>query len=152
MYDSITKDGIYRISLSSNNPLAGYLVVKTYGDEQKRRRMCSLDDIKQQVQEWDDDYCRKHSDFENRGINVLLGKKKEKTRPARNYYHVYNDQGDLYLQGYGDELAKVFGCKSKTICNVANTKGRRLAYRIDGDRFLFDVIKDNEKKRITTLV
>ena len=57
-----------------------------------------LDDIKQQVQEWDDDYCGKHSDFENRGINVLLGKKKEKIRPARNYYHVYNDQGDLIFR------------------------------------------------------
>jgi len=95
MYDSITKDSIYRISLSGNNPLAGYLVVKTYGDKQKRRRMCCLDDIRQQVQEWDDDYCRNHSDFENRGINVLLGKNKEKTRPAKNYYHVYDGQGNL---------------------------------------------------------
>lgn len=148
MYNSITKDGIYRISLSSSNPLAGYLVVKTYGDEQKRRRMCSLDDIKQQVQEWDDDYCRKHSDFENRGINVLLGKKKEKIRPARNYYHVYNDQGDLYLQGYGDELAKIFGCKSKTICNVANTRGRKLTCRINGYRQKFDVSKTNNMDNI----
>ncbi|MBQ6148052.1 MAG: hypothetical protein IJI83_01075 [Oscillospiraceae bacterium] len=143
MYDNITKDGIYRISLSSSNPLAGYLVVKTYGDEQKRRRMCSLDDIKQQVQEWDDDYCRKHSDFENRGINMLLGKKKEKIRPARNYYHVYNDQGDLYLQGYGDELAKIFGCKSKTICNVANTEGRRLTAIINDRKELLNVCKNN---------
>jgi len=143
MYDSITKDSIYRISLSGNNPLAGYLVVKTYGDKQKRRRMCCLDDIRQQVQEWDDDYCRNHSDFENRGINVLLGKNKEKTRPAKNYYHVYDGQGNLYLQGYGDELAKIFGCKSKTICNVANTNGRRLTCRTDGERIKFNVKKIN---------
>ncbi len=143
MYDSITKDGIYRISLSSSNPLAGYLVVKTYGDEQKRRRMCSLDDIRQQVQEWDDEYCRNHSGFENRGINVLLGKKKEKTRPARNYYCVYDNQGNLFLRGYGDELAKAFGCKSKTICNVANTEGRRLTAIINDRKELLNVCKNN---------
>ena len=141
MYEQITKDGVYRIALTIGNPYGEYLVVKTYGDRQKKRCMSSLNEIRQQVKEWDDEYCKYYPLFDQRGIDNLLGKKKQKAKPAKNYYSVYDKEGNLYTQGFGDEIAKLFGCKSKTVCNAANTRGRKLTCRIDGKRIGFDVIK-----------
>ena len=154
MFENITKDGIYKIELTKGNPYARYLVVKTYGSKQKRKRMCSMEDIKQQVQEWDDDYSRIEPGFDYRGINVLFSgytKKKEASRPKKNYYSVYDNKGMLYMQGFGDEIAERFGCKSKTVCNCANTAGRKLTTWINNKKEEFDVCKNGQSEFIWSI-
>ena len=143
MFDNVTKDGIYKIELTKGNPYARYLVVKTYGSEQKKKRMCSMEDIKQQVQEWDDDYSRIVPGFDYRGTKVLFGKQEPK-KAARNYYTVFDKNGNLYMQGYGSEIAEKFGCKSKTVCNAANTVGRKLTAWINNKKEEFDVCKNGQ--------
>ena len=150
MYENITKDGVYRISLSRENPYARYLVVKTYGSKQKKKRMCSLEECEQQVKEWDDDYSKKDPKFNYKGFKILFPNyrgKKETSRPARNYYSVYDSRGALYMQGFGDEIAERFGCKSKTVCNCANSDGRRLTMLAEGKKLLFDVLKIDQPQK-----
>lgn len=143
MYENFNKDGIYEIKLTNRNPYCRYLVVKTYGNEQRQKRMCSLEDCKQQIQEWDEEYSRKDPFFINRGFKNLLKKKKE-NKPYRNYYSVFDRNGNLYMEGFGQEIAERFGVKSKAVCNAANEEGRCLSVVIDGEKKLYDVVKTGQ--------
>ena len=144
MYTNI-KDGIYKINLTRANPYARYLLVKTYGNDQKQKRMCSLEECKQQLDEWDSDYSRSNPDYNDKGLLGYFGKvKKEKLREYRNYYTVFDKGGNVVMEGDGNQIGEVFGCKSKTVANVANTKGRRLTTTIEGKRNYFDVVKGGQ--------
>ena len=70
--------------------------------------------------------------------------KKEKLREYRNYYTVFDKGGNVVMEGDGNQIGEVFGCKSKTVANVANTKGRRLTTTIEGKRNYFDVVKGGQ--------
>ena len=140
MYENITKDGIYRIKLTASNPYCSYLLVKTYGNVQKKKKCCTLEDCRQQVEEWNSDYRKIDPYYSRSGFNALLNRK-EKTREPRNYYSVFDRDGNLYMQGFGDEIAKRFGCKIKTICNIANTKGRKLNDLTGENEGQFEVVK-----------
>lgn len=150
MYEKYNKDGIYEIKLTNSNPYCRYLVVKTYGSEQKQKRMCSLEDCKQQVQEWDEEYSRKDPLFINRGFKNLLKKKKE-SKPHWNYYSVFDRSGNLYMEGFGQEIAEHFGVKSKSVCNAANEKGRSLSVVIEGEKKKYEVVKTGQPESDWTI-
>lgn len=101
------KDGIYRINRS---PLVRYLVVKHYGDAEKTRYMTSLEDCKQQIQEWDAEY-------------KVCTVKKMATRKNSGYareYHVYDKDNVQIACGKGKDVASLFGCHINTLINAAN--------------------------------
>ncbi len=141
MFENIRKDGVYRLQLSSRNPYARYLVVKTYGSTQMKRALCDMEDIRQQLMEWDDRFGV--TDQSKRGLKNLLREEKPRTRENyRNYYSVFDSEGNLFMEGYGKDIAEHFGCKAKTICNIANTEGRYLSSTVNGEAIRYDVVKN----------
>ena len=146
MFEQITKDGVYELRLTDRNPYCQYLVVKTYGDVQKKRAMSSLQDLKQQIEELDENYAKSHPDFRNRGFKRLISKK-EKSREQVNYYQVYDDTGKLCLQGSGKQIAETIGCNPKTVCNVANSSTRRLTGSLYGKRTMLRVCKADHPRQ-----
>ena len=141
MFENINKDGVYRLQTSIKNPYARYLVVKTYGSNQMKRAVCDVEDVRQQLMEWDDQFGI--TDQEKRGLKNLLRKSRTRKRENyRNYYSVYDSQGNLFMEGFGQDIAEHFGCKAKTVCNVANTEGRHLKGMADGEPARYNVIKN----------
>ncbi len=141
MFDNISKDGVYRLRLSNRNPYARYLVVKTYGTTQMKRAVCDVEDIRQQLLEWDDRFGI--TDQSKRGLKNLLRNNRPRARENyRNYYSVYDSEGNLFMEGFGQDIAEHFGCKAKTVCNIANTEGRYLNGTADGKAARYNVVKN----------
>ena len=148
MFDKISKDGVYRLRLSNRNPYARYLVVKTYGTTQMKRAVCDVEDIRQQLMEWDDRFGI--TDQSKRGLKNLLRNNRPRARENyRNYYSVYDSEGNLFMEGFGQDIAEHFGCKAKTVCNIANTEGRYLNGTVDGEAVRYDVVKKRPAVNIT---
>lgn len=139
MFDNISKDGVYRLQLTNRNPYARYLVVKTYGSTQMKRAVCDMEDIRQQLMEWDDRFGV--ADQSKRGLKNLLRSDRPRRENYRNYYSVFDSEGNLFMEGYGQDIAEKFGCKAKTVCNIANTEGRYLRSTNDGKPERYDVVK-----------
>ena len=46
------------------------------------------------------------------------------------------------MEGFGQDIAEHFGCKAKTVCNIANTEGRYLNGTADGKAARYNVVKN----------
>ena len=107
-----------------------------------KRAVCDKEDIRQQLMEWDDRFGVKEQS--KRGLKNLLKADKPRARENyRNYYSVFDSEGNLFMEGYGQDIAEQFGCKAKTVCNIANTEGRYLNGTINGEAVRYDVIKNS---------
>ena len=138
MYENYKEDGVYELQLNDRNPFGRYLVVKTYGNITKKKAFYDLADCKQQINEWDEDMAAT-----TKGLDGLFKAKKERARENyRNFYSVFDNSGNLIMEGEGSEIAQKFGYKTKTVCTVANTKGRRLTGIIDGQKIKLNVVKN----------
>ncbi len=150
MFENISKDGVYKLQLSNRNPYARYLVVKTYGTTQMKRAVCDMEDIRQQLMEWDDRFGV--TDQSKRGLRNLLKEEKPRARENyRNYYSVFDSEGNLFMEGYGQDIAERFGCKAKTVCNIANTEGRYLRSISDGKKSRYEVVKNEPTENRTNI-
>ena len=120
------KDGIYKLELSSANPYGKYLVLKTYEGVQKARKLPTLDDCKQQIKEWDDDYYG----LNNQQIVKIIE-------------YVLKDKDDrIIVKGNIKDVTQVVGCKAKTIYNALCTEGRKVKYDNGYEKMKLDVIKN----------
>ena len=120
------KDGIYKLELSSTNPYGKYLVLKTYEGVQKSRKLPTLDDCKQQIKEWDDDYYG----LNNQQIVKIIE-------------YVLKDKDDrIIVKGNIKDVTQVVGCKAKTIYNALCTEGRKVKYDNGNQKIKLNVIKN----------
>lgn len=125
--NQFTKDGIYQIK--SNNPFAKFVVVRTYGNKQLKRAMETMEDIKEQISEWDSIYGTSLTD-------ALKGKDVEKvTEVYRNYYTLLDANGNVFKEGFVGDLVKELGCSPKTIINVANDTSRLMRLKDENGNF-----------------
>lgn len=130
--EKFTKDGIFEVK--SSLPFVNYVVVKTYGSIQMKRAMETMDDIEQQVEEWDEDFENKCS-F-TKGIKYLTAKEKKMVEDTyRNYYYLFDENGVIFKEGYSADLARELDCSPKTICNAANDKNRLLRLQDSNGKF-----------------
>ena len=120
------KDGIYKLELSSANPYGKYLVLKTYEGVQKARKLPTLDDCKQQIKEWDDDYYGLNNQQIVKIIEYVLKDKDDK----------------IIVKGNIKDVTQVVGCKAKTIYNALCTEGRKVRYFNGNEKMKLDVIKN----------
>ena len=120
------KDGIYKLELSSANPYGKYLVLKTYEGVQKARKLPTLDDCKQQIKEWDDDYYGLNNQQIVKIIEYVLKDKDDK----------------IIVKGNIKDVTQVVGCKAKTIYNALCTEGRKVKYDNGNKKMRLDVIKN----------
>ena len=120
------KDGIYKLELSSANPYGKYLVLKTYEGVQKARKLPTLDDCKQQIKEWDDDYYGLNNQQIVKIIEYVLKDKDDK----------------IIVKGNIKDVTQVVGCKAKTIYNALCTEGRKVKYDNGYEKMKLDVIKN----------
>lgn len=115
------KDGVYEIRLTNNNPFNQYLLVKTYGGVTRSRKCPSIEDMQNQLNEWDDIYRKEHPEYKGTSIRKMM-----KTRMAENTYEVRSG-GEIIATGTGRQLAELLNIKAKTLCNAANA-GRHVMY------------------------
>lgn len=125
------KDGIYRVKLTDANPYCEYLVAKTYDGVQKSRKLPTLDDCKQQLLEWDEEY----------------GRRKKKTRfvlkPTDVVEYVLKDKdGKILVRGNIGDITQFVGCSAKTIYNALADKNRKVTYHCDNEKKYLDVIRN----------
>ena len=120
------KDGIYKLELSSANPYGKYLVLKTYEGVQKARKLPTLDDCKQQIKEWDDDYYGLNNQQIVKIIEYVLKDKDDK----------------IIVKGNIKDVTQVVGCKAKTIYNALCTEGRKVKYNCDNKKLKLNVTKN----------
>lgn len=104
------KDGVYEIKLTPSNPFNGYLIIKTYGDVVKKRKLPSIEDCRLQEDEWDKEYLPR-----------LNTQKASKTIR----YTLEDAEGNVVASGTSRQLADKTGINPRNINNAANSNGMR---------------------------
>lgn len=110
-------NGLFKIE-GSKNPFAHWLIVKIYGGKKMYRVMDTLEDCKQQVEEWDEDYIRLTGDKSIRkgipGLLDLYYKEKGINKSGPSYFYVYKaNTNELLFSGESVDIAKKLNTTAK---------------------------------------
>lgn len=131
------KDGIYRIKLTVANPYNEYLVIKTYEGKQRARKLPTLEECKQQIAEWDEEYKRAKVKAQKEV------KHRERAKATDVIEYVLKDKDDkIITRGSIQDVTQFVGCSAKTIYNTLCTEGRKISYCKNNKIKYLDVIKN----------
>lgn len=109
-------EGLYKVE-GSSNPFAKWKIVKKYGNRVCVHVMETLEDCKQQVEEWDEDYMRYTGKTIERGIPGLLDlyyEEKGIKKKSPSYFYVYKPgTKELLYSGRPVDIAKTLNTTVK---------------------------------------
>ena len=131
LLNKFEKDGVYKINVA-NIPFAKYVVVKTYSNNIKKKRVVeTMEDVKEVVAEWNSDY----------GIKEENTKEPKLAKGNMNYYYyIIDSDGSVYKEGFINDLKDV-GCSPKSIMNASCDSNKKLRLNIAGEFKRFAVKK-----------